>query len=185
MLKVSHASISVECLFSMTLLRGVTRSKQMTMRWMRKAADSGRIGSCMQLANRMYGDWPYARDVGRVEEAAGAAASAGFMDGHDVPADVLADVVFWMQKGCVTGQYHLSEELHGFRKEALEGARFCANDGCEVVGHLKDFKVCPQCKTARYCGDECQKQDWTTGGTRQGVAHSQGSGFKIQGSGFL
>jgi len=33
-----------------------------------------------------------------------------------------------------------------------------------VVGLLKEFKVCPQCKTARYCCDACQKQDWTTGG---------------------
>jgi hypothetical protein len=32
------------------------------------------------------------------------------------------------------------------------------------MGHWKEFKVCPQCKTARYCGDECQKQDWTAGG---------------------
>jgi hypothetical protein len=24
--------------------------------------------------------------------------------------------------------------------------------------------VCPQCKTARYCGDACQEKDWTTGG---------------------
>jgi hypothetical protein len=31
------------------------------------------------------------------------------------------------------------------------------------LGHLKDFKVCPQCKGARYCGDACQKQDWTVG----------------------
>jgi hypothetical protein len=32
------------------------------------------------------------------------------------------------------------------------------------VGHLKDFKVCPQCKTARYCGAACQKEDWTAVG---------------------
>jgi hypothetical protein len=25
----------------------------------------------------------------------------------------------------------------------------------------------PQCKTARYCGDACQKQDWTTGGHKE------------------
>jgi len=48
--------------------------------------------------------------------------------------------------------------------EPLKGAKYCCNDGCEVVGHLKDFKVCPQCKTARYCGGACQKEDWTTGG---------------------
>jgi len=41
----------------------------------------------------------------------------------------------------------------------------CSNcEGCEVVGQLKDFKFCPQCKAARYCGAACQKQDWTTGG---------------------
>jgi hypothetical protein len=40
---------------------------------------------------------------------------------------------------------------------------YCQNEACEVVGRLKDFKVCPQCKTARYCGDACQKEDWTTG----------------------
>ena len=32
------------------------------------------------------------------------------------------------------------------------------------VRELKDFKVCPLCKIAWYCGDACQKLDWTTGG---------------------
>ena len=50
---------------------------------------------------------------------------------------------------------------------ALQGAKHCFNDGCEVVGHLKEFKVCPQCKTARYCGAACQKEDWTTGGHKE------------------
>jgi len=50
------------------------------------------------------------------------------------------------------------------RRVALEGGRYCRNDGCEVVAHLKNLKVCPQCKTARYCGDACQKEDWTMGG---------------------
>ena len=54
--------------------------------------------------------------------------------------------------------------LDQFRREALVGANYCVNDGCQVKGLLKDFKVCPQCKEARYCGDACQKQDWTTGG---------------------
>jgi len=41
----------------------------------------------------------------------------------------------------------------------------CEVDECKplVVGQLKDFKVCPQCKTARYCGVACQKEAWTTG----------------------
>jgi len=157
---VSHALISVECLFLMTLLRGVTRSKQMSMRWIRKAAENGRDQSCLQLAARMYGDHPYAREVGHVEAAAGVAASAGFMEGHDVPPDVLTGVVHWLRKGGVDPV----AKLDVCRRLALEGSNYCFNEGCEVVGHLKDFKVCPQCKIARYCGDACQKQDWTTGG---------------------
>jgi len=76
-------------LFSMTLLRGVTRSKQKALRWMRKAAENGRVGSCAQLASYMYRDKPYAREVGHVEEAARLAAPAWTMVGHDVPPDVL------------------------------------------------------------------------------------------------
>jgi len=57
-----------------------------------------------------------------------------------------------------------SKRFDRFRRQALEGANYCRNDGCQVVGLLKEFKVCPQCKTARYCGDACQKPDWTAGG---------------------
>jgi hypothetical protein len=158
--KVSHTLISVECLFSMTLLSGVTRSKQMAMRWLRKAAEYGRTESCLQLASRMYGDWPYAREVGHVGEAAAVAEAAWGMEGHDVPPDVLSDVVQWLRKG----GHNLDGTLDWFRRLAQDGAKNCFNDRCEVVGLMKDFKVCPQCKTARYCGDACQKQDWTTGG---------------------
>jgi len=139
---------------------GVARSKQTAMRWMRTAADTGDPNACGDLANWMYADRPYARDVGRVGEAAGIAASAGIMEGHDVPPDVLTGVVHWMRKGGDDTVAALEE----IRTEAMHGALYCWREGCEVVGHLKDFKVCPQCKTARYCGDECQKVDWTTGG---------------------
>ena len=44
----------------------------------------------------MYRD-PYAREAGHVVEAAGVAPSAGVMEGHDVPPDVLTDVV-WLRK---------------------------------------------------------------------------------------
>jgi len=142
--------------------RGVTRSKQMAMRWRRKAAENGHTVSCLQLAARMYGDEPYAREVGLVGEATGVAASAGVMEGHDVPPDVLNAVVHWLRKGGYD-----PNAVRGLRQMALEGARYCNNGGCEVVGLRKDFKVCPQCKTARYCGDTCQKEDWTTGGHKQ------------------
>jgi hypothetical protein len=109
----------------------------------------------------MYLDMPYAREVGHVVEAARVATSAGDTEGHDVPSDVLAGVVHWLREW---GYHDPTGELDGLRRMALEGDRHCVNDRCEVVGLLKDFKVCPQCKTARYCNDECQKEDWTTGG---------------------
>jgi hypothetical protein len=126
------------------------------------AAENGDAESCLQLARGMYLIFPYAREVGHVVEAAGVATSAGVMEGHDVPIDVLTSAIHWLQKG-----RNNPSDLQEFRREALEGAGYCKNDGCEVVGHLKDFKVCPQCKTARYCGDACQKQDWTTGGHKE------------------
>jgi hypothetical protein len=130
------------------------------MRWRLKAADDGHAGSCLELAARMYGDHPYARAVGHVEEAVRIATPAEVMEGHDVPLNVLTSVVLWLRRG----GHNAFDELARFRREALEGAKHCRNAGCEVVGHLKDFKACPQCKTARYCSDACQKEDWTTGG---------------------
>jgi hypothetical protein len=148
-------------LFSMTLLRGVTRSKGLAMRWRRKAAENGDTDMCLRVAQWMYMDLPYAREIGHVEEAAGEAVSAGVMEGHDVPPEVMADVVHWLRKG---GHPDPAEQLDEERRLALEGGMYCFNEGCEAVGQLKEFKVCPQCKTARYCGDACQKQDWTAGG---------------------
>jgi hypothetical protein len=140
--------------------RGVLRSKRRAMQCRCKAADNANATACFRLAARMYMDIPYAREVGHVGEAAGVAAPSEVIDGHNVPPDVLTSVVHWLRKG----GYNLVDMLDQFRREALVGAQCCRNEGCEVVGFLKDFKVCPQCKTARYCGDACQKVDWTTGG---------------------
>jgi len=79
---------------------------------------------------------------------------------HGVPPGVLTSVIYWVQKGEWDPRVH----LEGWRGTALGGAMYCYNDGCEVVGHLKGFKVCPQCKHARYCGGACQKQDWNADG---------------------
>jgi TPR repeat protein len=161
-----------------TLGRGVTRSKQMAIRWRRKAAENGLALSCLQIAGAMYADIPYAREVGHVGEAARVAMSAGMMDGHDIPPDVLISVVHWLQKG----GHNPVAELGEFRRKALEGHTYCGNEGCEVVGHLKDFKVCPQCKTVRYCGDACQKKDWTAGGHKAtcGTCFSREDGTPAQ-----
>jgi len=120
--------------------------------------------ACALLAKHMYVDNPHARSIGHVgdSEAAAVASTAGDggIDGHDIPPNVWTGVVYWLRKGGL----NLDVELNAFRREALEDAPYCYNDGCEVVRQLKDFKVCPQCKAARYCGDACQKMDWTTGG---------------------
>jgi hypothetical protein len=126
---------------------------------MRTAAENGLNSACLQLAAFMYVDLPYAREVGHVGEAAGVAEPAGVTEGHDVPPEVLTGVIYWLRKG----DYHLVAHLRDLRRRALEGAIYCVNEGCEFVGHVKDFKVCPQCKIARYCGDTCQKQDWHAG----------------------
>jgi len=143
-----------------TLGRGVTRSKRRAMQWRRNAAENGHAGACATLAARMYGDQPYAREVGHVGDAARVAASDVVTEGHDVPPDVLTSVVHWLRKG----GYNPVVALKEIRRQVLEGDEYCVNGGCHVKGLLKDFTVCPQCKTARYCGDACQKQDWTTGG---------------------
>jgi TPR repeat protein len=154
------ASCDVASIICQALGRGVTRSKRKATQWMRKAAENGHAGACLQLAQHMYLDLPYAREVGHVGEAAGVATSAEIMDGHDVSPSVLTGVVHWLRNG----GHNLIDRLDVLRGEAREGGPYCRNEGCEVVGHVKDFKVCPQCKTVRYCSNACQTRDWTTGG---------------------
>jgi hypothetical protein len=128
-----------------TLGRGVTRSKRRAMQWRRTSAENGLAAACFTRASRMYGDGPYAREVGHVGDAARVATSDVVTEGHDVPLDVLTSVVHWLLKG----GYNPVDKLDGFRREALEGYAYCHNDGCQVVGLPKEFKVCPQYKTAR------------------------------------
>jgi len=144
--------------------RGVTRSKRRAMKWLRKAAENGNAEAFLLLAQYMYADHPYAREVGLVVEVDGVASPAGVIEEHDVPPDVLTGVVHWLRKGGHDIVAKSAGRVQYLRSGALEGFSICCNDGCEVVGQLKDFKVCPQCKAARYCGDACQKQDWMTGG---------------------
>ena len=95
-----------------------------------------------------------------MEEISTVVISAGIMEGHDVPPDVLTGVVHWLR----IGEHNSADKLEAYRSTAMKGAKYCCNEGCEVVGRLKDYKGRPQCKTTRYGGAACQKQDWTTGG---------------------
>ena len=67
-----------------------------------------------------------------MEEAPGVATSAGVWKGHDVPPDVLTDVVFWLQKACYTGQGNASIELEACRTRALEGPSIAATMGAKL-----------------------------------------------------
>ena len=138
----------------------------MSVRWLRKAAENGHADSCKRFAARMYGDLPYAREVGHVGEAAEFATSTRVMEGHDVSPEVLTSVIYWLRKG----EYPIVAHLNELRRRAQEGAIYCVNEGCEFLGQVKDFKVCPQCKIARYCGDTCQRQDWNAGGHKDKCA---------------
>jgi hypothetical protein len=118
---------------------------------------------CLFSMTLMNGDLPYAREIGLVEEEeAAGTTSAGYVEGHDVPPDVLTSVLHWFRQA----QHNPVEGLADLRKMALEGGRYCYNEGCEV-GLLKDCQVCPQCKTARYCSDACLTEHWTTGGHKE------------------
>jgi len=88
--------------------------------------------------------------------------------------DVLAGVVHWLQKMGM-GQNNIGAKLDALRKEAVEGAQYCFNEGCEVMGHLKDFKVCPQCKTHRYRFMRVRNKTGQWGGTRRRVARHSNS----------
>ena len=131
---------------------------------MRKAAGNGLADACLHLAGRMYLDYPYAREVGHAVEAAGVATSAGVMEGHDVPPDILTGVMHWLRKDGGDPVAMLDD----LRRHVLDGYKYCFNEGCEVVGQLKDFNVCPQCKTARYCQRRCVPETGLDDGWAQG-----------------
>jgi hypothetical protein len=56
---------------------------------------------------------------------------------HDVPRDVLTGVVYLLRRG----EHNQAQMLDLFKHRALNGGEYCQNDGCKVVGQMKDFKV--------------------------------------------
>jgi len=151
------------------------------MHWCRKAAENGDADSCLVLATRMYLDTPYAREVGHVVEAAGVATSAEVMEGHDIPRHVLTGVSHWLRKW----GGNLSDKLKSFRRQALEGAKYCHNDGCEVVGHLKDFTKCARSArppgTARCVPETGLDDGWAQGDVWHIRIYTQATHFHERG----
>jgi len=100
---------------------------QRSLRWTRNAAESGQTPACLKLAACVYADRLYAREVGHVGEAAGVAASAWAPEGHNVPPEVLTDVLHWLRKGCRQGLelVHFSAQL-----ERIAWDRGCAQGLC-------------------------------------------------------
>jgi TPR repeat protein len=59
----SYELTSINC---QALRCGVTRSKRRAVQWLRKAAKNGNADACKHLAQHLYLDLPYAREVGHV-----------------------------------------------------------------------------------------------------------------------
>ena len=108
-----------------------------------KAAENGCADACWKLAANIYSNRPYAREVGHLEEPAGepvgahvsmwGSPQAGIMEGHDVPQDVLTDVVHWLRQWDATGPPYVAEQtnfghpfniLAAFRRTALEAGAY-------------------------------------------------------------
>jgi len=157
--------------------RGVPRDRCRMFMWIRREAQLGGSRACFRLARSMYRNDKWARKEGRVEHVTSFpnvthtlnSVSRDRHTHHDVPLQVLAEVVYWLQKGDVMEvRCHVAEEnvssLHKFRMEALIGETFCFNEACSFQGHMVDFKFCSKCMRAQYCSSACQRADWTTGG---------------------
>jgi hypothetical protein len=140
------------------------------MQWLRKAADNGHGTSCLKLAKAMYLGQPHAREIGHVVEAAGDTTYPGVIEGFDVPPDVLNSVLRWVHRGPpvhgIDPVVQVRAVLGEFRRIAVEGDKYCYHEGCEVVGLLKDFKRCPQCKAARYWAMRVRNKTGRPVGTR-------------------
>jgi len=149
------ASHDVPSNICQALGRGVTRSKRRALQWLRKSAENGHTDACFSLPARMRRPalrprgWACrgCRQGGRVGwDLGGARRFPGCPDQRST-------LVGFGRGGIIQSTY-----FDVFRRTALEGNAYCFNDGCEFVGRLQKFKVCPQCKSARYCGSACQKQ---------------------------
>jgi hypothetical protein len=150
--------------------RGVTRSKQQSLQNLRRAADLGNLESCHTFATQMYLDMPYARKIGHIlpssvsqslyDTTSILATSLINSQRYEVPKDVLISVMVWMHRAKLKP---IIAHLHMLRDTACDGGRYCNNPTCIKLGKLQDFKACPLCKTARYCGSECQTIDWNEG----------------------
>ena len=116
----STESYDMAIILCSALGSGVTRSKRRAMQWCRTVADMpGMHNACVKLATDMYGDHPYAREVGHVAAAVGVTTSAGVMEGHDVPLDVMASVIHWLRKWGHDST--VSDNLHLLRRKAGRG----------------------------------------------------------------
>ncbi|EJD37164.1 hypothetical protein AURDEDRAFT_173799 [Auricularia subglabra TFB-10046 SS5] len=60
-----------------------------------------------------------------------------------------------------------SRLFHNFFHSTRSKYSFCSNRACAAAGvtetHVQPFSRCQQCSLVRYCGRECQKQDWKNG----------------------
>ena len=140
--------------------RGVERSRRKASAWLRRAAENGNSMACYTMGTHVYANVNRARIVGYVEQESWYLADDQrlrvAMHGHDVPRQVLWNVVYWFQKG----GWDPADGLHACLKTAVEGVALCSNNGCTLQGGMKSFKVCGRCMVQQYCGPVCQAADW-------------------------
>jgi hypothetical protein len=147
--------------------RGVTtRSKQLAIQCLLKAAENGMVEACWCIVRAMYNDQPYARKVGLQGywRYHGGLTPPHPDDEENIGDGIESAIKFaishWMKQGHKNGGNHPRVQLEMLRTVAQQGDKYCSNDHCDVQGHLQEFKVCRTCKASRYCGAVCQLADW-------------------------
>ena len=142
--------------------QGVPRSKRKGQLWTRKAAELGATYSAEQCAIALYLNLPYAREDLLVASAP-AVSDQIIEENPMVPASILPSVVYWLSVSRDLTTDGLNVNLRRLQKLAVEGGKFCFNEGCDAKGLLNSFRVCSKCKVCRYCSKKCQEEDWAAG----------------------
>ena len=111
----------------------------------------------------MYGDQPYAREVGHVGEADGVATSAEVIEGHDVPPDVLTGVVHWLRK---VGHNPVLKPT-SFAEKRWRGVTIATTaQGARLWANCRTSRFARCARPPGTAGDACQKHDWNAGGRK-------------------
>jgi TPR repeat protein len=128
--------------------QGVTQSVVEAARWSRKAADQGHPAGQWLLGTILFFGEEVPRDLGTSHKYLVLAAAQGFKEAQK------AVRAFFPEGAPLTNAISPLYAAAG-----VPPAAACAHCGITSV----DLKVCPRCRTAAYCGRECQASNWKAG----------------------